>query len=116
MKGMRDSGTLVRRVLYLSKCSQGLYSGFELFLQCSNVSLKQTAPEHLYIYYCATQKVYLFVCLFQGFFTVYRQVFEKIAKEELEYMTQEDIEEFPVFGYSHSDYDTVRASAKLNCR
>ncbi|NXS18520.1 DJC21 protein, partial [Mystacornis crossleyi] len=43
----------------------------------------------------------------QGFFTVYRQVFEKIAKEELEYMTQEDIEEFPMFGYSHSDYDTV---------
>ncbi|NWY24014.1 DJC21 protein, partial [Pheucticus melanocephalus] len=43
----------------------------------------------------------------KGFFTVYRQVFEKIAKEELEYMTQEDIEEFPMFGYSHSDYDTV---------
>uniref|UniRef100_A0A8C9KXV1 DnaJ heat shock protein family (Hsp40) member C21 n=1 Tax=Serinus canaria TaxID=9135 RepID=A0A8C9KXV1_SERCA len=43
----------------------------------------------------------------KGFFTVYRQVFEKIAKEELEYMAQEDIEEFPMFGYSHSDYDTV---------
>ncbi|NWR24393.1 DJC21 protein, partial [Emberiza fucata] len=43
----------------------------------------------------------------KGFFTVYRQVFEKIAKEELEYMTQEDTEEFPMFGYSHSDYDTV---------
>ncbi|XP_068032870.1 dnaJ homolog subfamily C member 21 isoform X2 [Anomalospiza imberbis] len=43
----------------------------------------------------------------KGFFTVYRQVFEKIAKEELEYMTQEDIEEFPMFGYSDSDYDTV---------
>ncbi|XP_023799718.1 dnaJ homolog subfamily C member 21, partial [Cyanistes caeruleus] len=43
----------------------------------------------------------------KGFFTVYRQVFEKIAKEELEYMTQEDSEEFPMFGYSHSDYDTV---------
>ncbi|NXO63771.1 DJC21 protein, partial [Phainopepla nitens] len=42
-----------------------------------------------------------------GFFTVYRQVFEKIAKEELEYTTQEDVEEFPMFGYSHSDYDTV---------
>lgn len=37
-------------------------------------------------------------------------------KEELEYMTQEDIEEFPMFGYSFSDYDTVRASVKLNCR
>ncbi|XP_010133606.1 PREDICTED: dnaJ homolog subfamily C member 21, partial [Buceros rhinoceros silvestris] len=45
----------------------------------------------------------------KGFFTVYRQVFEKIAKEEMEYMTQEDTEEFPMFGYSQSDYDTVRA-------
>ncbi|NWU84290.1 DJC21 protein, partial [Onychorhynchus coronatus] len=43
----------------------------------------------------------------KGFFTVYRQVFEKIAKEEMEYMTQEDPEEFPMFGYSQSDYDTV---------
>ncbi|NXX47640.1 DJC21 protein, partial [Tricholaema leucomelas] len=43
----------------------------------------------------------------KGFFTVYRRVFEKIAKEEVEYMTQEDIEEFPMFGDSHSDYDTV---------
>ncbi|XP_035166605.1 dnaJ homolog subfamily C member 21 isoform X2 [Oxyura jamaicensis] len=43
----------------------------------------------------------------KGFFTVYRQVFEQIAKEEMEYMTQEDIEEFPTFGYSQSDYDTV---------
>ncbi|XP_030322726.1 dnaJ homolog subfamily C member 21 [Calypte anna] len=43
----------------------------------------------------------------KGFFTVYRQVFEKIAKEEMEYITQEDTEEFPMFGYSQSDYDTV---------
>ncbi|KAM9509710.1 dnaJ homolog subfamily C member 21 isoform 2-T2 [Guaruba guarouba] len=43
----------------------------------------------------------------KGFFTVYREVFEKIAKEEVEYMTQEDIEEFPMFGNSQSDYDTV---------
>ncbi|NWR38859.1 DJC21 protein, partial [Tachuris rubrigastra] len=43
----------------------------------------------------------------KGFFTVYRQVFEKIAEEEMEYMTQEDPEEFPMFGYSQSDYDTV---------
>ncbi|XP_074712044.1 dnaJ homolog subfamily C member 21 isoform X3 [Strix uralensis] len=43
----------------------------------------------------------------KGFFTVYRQVFEKIAKEEMEYMTQEDTELFPTFGYSQSDYDTV---------
>ncbi|NXU59038.1 DJC21 protein, partial [Turnix velox] len=43
----------------------------------------------------------------KGFFMVYRQVFEKITKEEMEYMTQEDTEQFPTFGYSHSDYDTV---------
>ncbi|NWH62509.1 DJC21 protein, partial [Geococcyx californianus] len=43
----------------------------------------------------------------KGFFTVYRQVFEKIAEEEMEYMTQEDAEEFPMFGFSQSDYDTV---------
>ncbi|NXA44946.1 DJC21 protein, partial [Nothocercus julius] len=43
----------------------------------------------------------------KGFFTVYRQVFEKIAKEEMEYMTQEDAEEFPMFGNSQSDYDKV---------
>uniref|UniRef100_A0A8C8EFX8 DnaJ heat shock protein family (Hsp40) member C21 n=1 Tax=Otus sunia TaxID=257818 RepID=A0A8C8EFX8_9STRI len=43
----------------------------------------------------------------KGFFTVYRQVFEKIAKEEMEYMTQEDTELFPTFGYSQSDYDMV---------
>lgn len=29
-------------------------------------------------------------------------------------MTQEDIEEFPTFGYSQSDYDTVRTTVKLN--
>lgn len=56
----------------------------------------------------------MYFFLFQGFFTVYREVFEKIAKEEMEYMTQEDTEEFPMFGYSQSDYDTVRASANLN--
>ncbi|NWR76212.1 DJC21 protein, partial [Centropus unirufus] len=43
----------------------------------------------------------------KGFFTVYRQVFEKIAKEEMEYITREDAEEFPMFGDSQSDYDTV---------
>ncbi|OPJ82465.1 dnaJ homolog subfamily C member 21 isoform X2 [Patagioenas fasciata] len=43
----------------------------------------------------------------KGFFTVYRQVFEKIAKEEMEYMTEEDTEKFPMFGYSQSDYDTI---------
>lgn len=45
---------------------------------------------------------------------MYRKVFENIAKEEVEYMTREDIEEFPMFGNSQSDYDTVRASVNLN--
>uniref|UniRef100_K7FW94 J domain-containing protein n=1 Tax=Pelodiscus sinensis TaxID=13735 RepID=K7FW94_PELSI len=43
----------------------------------------------------------------EGFFAVYRQVFENIAKEEVEYISQEDMEEFPTFGYSQSDYDEV---------
>ncbi|XP_074851785.1 dnaJ homolog subfamily C member 21 isoform X2 [Carettochelys insculpta] len=43
----------------------------------------------------------------EGFFAVYRQVFENIAKEEMEYISQEDTEEFPSFGYSQSDYDKV---------
>uniref|UniRef100_A0A8C8SSF9 DnaJ homolog subfamily C member 21 n=1 Tax=Pelusios castaneus TaxID=367368 RepID=A0A8C8SSF9_9SAUR len=43
----------------------------------------------------------------EGFFTVYRQVFENIAKEEMEYISQEDTEEFPTFGDSQSDYDEV---------
>ncbi|NXX95639.1 DJC21 protein, partial [Centropus bengalensis] len=47
----------------------------------------------------------------KGFFTVYRQVFEKIAKEEMEYITREDTEEFPMFGDSQSDYDTVRTNS-----
>ncbi|ELW53500.1 DnaJ like protein subfamily C member 21 [Tupaia chinensis] len=43
----------------------------------------------------------------KGFYTVYRNVFEMIAKEELESVLEEDIEEFPTFGDSQSDYDTV---------
>lgn len=31
-----------------------------------------------------------------------------IAKEELESMLEEDAEDFPTFGDSQSDYDTVR--------
>lgn len=29
-------------------------------------------------------------------------------------MTEENTEEFPMFGYSQSDYDTVRESVDLN--
>lgn len=39
---------------------------------------------------------------------MYRNVFEMIAKEELESMLEEDAEDFPTFGDSQSDYDTVR--------
>nr|XP_060617363.1 dnaJ homolog subfamily C member 21 [Anolis sagrei ordinatus] len=43
----------------------------------------------------------------KGFYTIYRNVFEMIAKEEKESMLEEDGEEFPNFGDSQSDYDTV---------
>ncbi|XP_062984225.1 dnaJ homolog subfamily C member 21 [Elgaria multicarinata webbii] len=43
----------------------------------------------------------------KGFYAVYRHVFEMIAKEEMEAMPEEDGEEFPTFGDSQSDYDTV---------
>nr|XP_046230197.1 dnaJ homolog subfamily C member 21 isoform X4 [Scatophagus argus] len=46
----------------------------------------------------------------KGFYTVYRNLFESIAKEEMEHSRVEDEEEedeFPPFGDSESDYDTV---------
>ncbi|XP_021030300.1 dnaJ homolog subfamily C member 21 [Mus caroli] len=43
----------------------------------------------------------------KGFYAVYRVVFELIAKEELECMSEGDVEDFPTFGDSQSDYDTV---------
>ncbi|XP_008260327.1 dnaJ homolog subfamily C member 21 [Oryctolagus cuniculus] len=43
----------------------------------------------------------------KGFYTVYRNVFEMIAKEEMESVLEEDAEDFPTFGDSQSDYDTV---------
>ncbi|XP_004698139.2 dnaJ homolog subfamily C member 21 [Echinops telfairi] len=43
----------------------------------------------------------------KGFYTVYRNVFEMIAKEELESVLEEDKENSPSFGDSQSDYDTV---------
>ncbi|XP_020780874.2 dnaJ homolog subfamily C member 21 [Boleophthalmus pectinirostris] len=44
----------------------------------------------------------------KGFYTVYRNLFELIVKEEMEH-TKEELEEyaFPSFGDSQSDYDTV---------
>ena len=45
----------------------------------------------------------------QGFYTVYRNLYESIVKEEMEHSKEEDEEddEFPTFGDSQSDYDTV---------
>ncbi|XP_069483213.1 dnaJ homolog subfamily C member 21 isoform X2 [Ambystoma mexicanum] len=43
----------------------------------------------------------------KGFYAVYRNVFEKIVQEELESTKEEDSDEFPTFGDSQSDYDTV---------
>ncbi|XP_016311541.1 dnaJ homolog subfamily C member 21 isoform X2 [Sinocyclocheilus anshuiensis] len=45
----------------------------------------------------------------KGFYTIYRNVFETIAKEEMEHSKdeEEDEEQFPSFGDSQSDYDTV---------
>lgn len=44
---------------------------------------------------------------------MYRNVFEMIAKEELESALEEDAEDFPAFGDSQSDYDTVRRRTAL---
>ncbi|XP_051532796.1 dnaJ homolog subfamily C member 21 [Myxocyprinus asiaticus] len=45
----------------------------------------------------------------QGFYTVYRNLFENIAEEEMEHCKNEEDEDeaFPSFGDSQSDYDTV---------
>ncbi|KAM6224826.1 dnaJ homolog subfamily C member 21 [Rhynchocyon petersi] len=43
----------------------------------------------------------------KGFYTVYRNVFEMIAKEEMESVLEDEVEDFPTFGDSQSDYDTV---------
>ncbi|XP_046901603.1 dnaJ homolog subfamily C member 21 [Hypomesus transpacificus] len=45
----------------------------------------------------------------KGFYTVYRNLYESIVKEEMEHSKEEDEEddEFPTFGDSQSDYDTV---------
>ncbi|KAM3600093.1 uncharacterized protein V6R79_017312 [Siganus canaliculatus] len=46
----------------------------------------------------------------KGFYTVYRNLFESIVKEEMEHSKVEDEEEeepFPPFGNSDSDYDSV---------
>ncbi|XP_069819228.1 dnaJ homolog subfamily C member 21 isoform X2 [Dendropsophus ebraccatus] len=43
----------------------------------------------------------------KGFYAVYRHVFDLIVKEEMESKVNEEGEEYPTFGDSQSDYDTV---------
>ncbi|XP_073477079.1 dnaJ homolog subfamily C member 21 [Aquarana catesbeiana] len=44
----------------------------------------------------------------KGFYAVYRRIFEMIVKEEMESkISQDEEEEYPPFGDSQSDYDTV---------
>ncbi|XP_044148694.1 dnaJ homolog subfamily C member 21 isoform X2 [Bufo gargarizans] len=43
----------------------------------------------------------------KGFYAVYRHVFDLIVKEELDSKINDDGEEYPTFGDSRSDYDTV---------
>ncbi|ENN72807.1 hypothetical protein HUJ04_013378 [Dendroctonus ponderosae] len=45
----------------------------------------------------------------QGFYTIYRTVFEAIAKEDLEFMDdKEEFSEIPGFGCADSDYEAVK--------
>ena len=53
-----------------------------------------------------TKRLILFFYSIKGFYTVYREVFKKIAEEDKRDY-EEDIE-IPEFGTSTSDYDTVR--------
>ncbi|KAM7345882.1 dnaJ homolog subfamily C member 21 [Cochliomyia hominivorax] len=44
----------------------------------------------------------------KGFYTVYREVFEKIAAEDAEFLhDEEELKNFPTFGNSKSNYDEV---------
>lgn len=60
---------------------------------------------------CTSQNIYFVFCFRpQGFYAVYRNLFESIVKEEMEHSRVEDEDEedeFPSFGDSQSDYDTV---------
>lgn len=42
-----------------------------------------------------------------GFYKVYAEVFEKIAAEDAEYMSEEEFEKIPKFGNSQSNYEEV---------
>ena len=42
-----------------------------------------------------------------GFYSVYREVFNTLAAEDAEFMEDSDEEEIPCFGTSADDYETV---------
>ena len=46
----------------------------------------------------------------QSFYTVYRQVFETISKEDLEFTDDPNEDIFPNFGKSDSSFDEVQTS------
>ena len=52
----------------------------------------------------------------KGFYTVYCNDFDMIAQEELESALEEDMEDFPTFGDSQSDYDMVVHHSMLTGR
>ncbi|CAF97142.1 unnamed protein product, partial [Tetraodon nigroviridis] len=55
----------------------------------------------------------------KGFYTVYRNLFESIVKEEMEHSKvedEDDEEEYPSFGDSQSDYDTLVAFVRKRDR
>uniref|UniRef100_A0A914XYD0 Uncharacterized protein n=1 Tax=Panagrolaimus superbus TaxID=310955 RepID=A0A914XYD0_9BILA len=45
----------------------------------------------------------------QGFYSIYREVFDKLATEEFPYLDEDDEKMFPTFGRSDSDYDMIVA-------
>lgn len=50
---------------------------------------------------------------FQGFYTVYKEVFKKLAAEDYDFLDNKESDyEFPEFGTSQSDYDEVRIYSK----
>ena len=52
------------------------------------------------------------VLFFQGFYTVYHQLFKDIAEQDIKASSDKTIE-IPEFGNSESDYDEVRC--EWNC-
>ena len=58
------------------------------------------------------QIVILKLCIFQGFYTVFRKVFEDIVAEDTEYVDDPDEFEVPGFGTSKDSYEETNVSVK----